>query len=70
MAHKQCIDKLDKKCDCIKDDLELLKKLDKIILKVKDTFIINSYNDWGSRIDQEVRSAIDVFCKLLIKEIK
>jgi hypothetical protein len=28
MAHKQCINKLDKKCDCIKDDiveLEVIK---------------------------------------------
>ena len=40
MAHKTCINKLDKRCDCITDDLMLLeviedniKNLDKLILK-------------------------------------
>jgi len=29
MAHKQCIDKLDKRCDCIMDDLQELESLKK-----------------------------------------
>ena len=42
----------------------------KIIEELKNKFLIGNYNNWGSRVDQEVRSAIDVFCKLLIKELK
>jgi hypothetical protein len=33
MAHKQCVDKVDKRCDCIKDDLEELETLKKNSIK-------------------------------------
>jgi hypothetical protein len=45
MAHKQCIDRLDKRCDCIKDDLEELQreKKHKHNFKPKNFFGITLY---------------------------
>ena len=36
MAHKRCIDKLDKRCDCIIDDLEELESLKKKDCEIKE----------------------------------
>jgi flagellin-specific chaperone FliS len=76
MAHAKCLERIKKEskamelCDCIKDDLDILKRIDNIITELENNFLINNYNNWGSKVDQEVRNAVDVFCKLLIKEIK
>ena len=76
MAHDKCLERVKKEskamllCDCIKDDLELLNRIDKIIIELKNKFLINNYKNLGGKIDQEVRDAINVFCQLLINEIK
>jgi hypothetical protein len=50
MAHKQCIDKLDKRCDCIIDDiieLEVIKNNIKHIDKlIKNYYLIGSNNEF------------------------
>jgi len=42
VAHKRCIDKLDKRCDCIVDDLEELESLKKKDCEIKEKKIMKS----------------------------